>query len=249
MPQKLSVRWKSDLGEDADELHEKWVHKLGNLTLTSYNPDLSNRPYSEKLEYKDGGFRHSGLNLNEYLKKTDTWTFENIEERHHLLIDRFIEVLPMIRTDYRAPDADKEEEHSLYDEWDQLWGNRICGYILDGIRTDCRDASTTFRKLIEELYARDPETFEAECLNKGKGQFGFYVTDEEGKKTFQIREGMYLRYDFDNENKVRLLKMMVDAMEMDPRSVSLLVHITKQGFHKKKNVAESDAENSDSVDE
>ena len=47
MPQTLTDWWKSHLGEDWEEEHEQLLHTLGNLTLTNYNPELSNRPYPE----------------------------------------------------------------------------------------------------------------------------------------------------------------------------------------------------------
>ena len=233
MPQKISERWVADLGEGALETHEKWKHKLGNLTLTAYNSQYSNRPYEEKRNLEDDGFIHSGLKLNEYMKNSPIWTAVQIEERHNILVNRFVNVLKEISTDYVAPEYDKEEMHSVYDDWNDLWGNKICGYILDGIRTDSKNARTTFIALIKELYSRDPETFEEQCKLKDNGQFGRYVVPEEGQKTFTIRDGLYLRYDFDNDTKIRLLRLLSDAMMLDPKSLLLMVNITKEGFHKR----------------
>lgn len=35
MPQKLTPTWQMDLGIRYDELHAKYLHTIGNLTLTS----------------------------------------------------------------------------------------------------------------------------------------------------------------------------------------------------------------------
>lgn len=40
MPQKLNNDWFKELGDNAEEIHEKWIHKLGNLTITGYNSDM-----------------------------------------------------------------------------------------------------------------------------------------------------------------------------------------------------------------
>ncbi len=48
LPQTLSPEWREMLGEDADSVHEKWLHTLGNLTLTGYNSELSNAPFDRK---------------------------------------------------------------------------------------------------------------------------------------------------------------------------------------------------------
>ena len=233
MPQKLSQRWIDDLGENAEETHNQWVHMLGNLTLTAYNSEYSNRPYVEKRDLEVYGFKHSGLKLNDYMRNSEVWTEEQIRERHEILVNRFTKILKELDTDFSAPELEKEEEHTLYEDWSGMWGNKICGYILDGIRTDCKNAGETFVSLIKELYERDSDTFEQQCENRSNGQFGKYIVPEPGKKTIEIKEGLYLRYDFDNDTKIRLLKIMSDAMGLEPKSIYILVYMTKTGFHKR----------------
>lgn len=86
MPQSanLSSEWQSMLGEQWQEIHKKYIHHLGNLTLTGYNSELSNRSFSEKKKIP-GGFNDSPLRLNEYPRQTDKWGVEQIETRAQLL--------------------------------------------------------------------------------------------------------------------------------------------------------------------
>lgn len=74
----------------ATEVQEKQVHTLGNLTITGYNSKLSNMPFVTKRDRKDVyganvGYRN-GLNLNDELINTDTWTSEQIQERTDRLV-------------------------------------------------------------------------------------------------------------------------------------------------------------------
>ena len=74
----------------AIEVQEKQVHTLGNLTITGYNSKLSNMPFVTKRDRKDVyganvGYRN-GLNLNDELINTDTWTSEQIQERTDKLV-------------------------------------------------------------------------------------------------------------------------------------------------------------------
>ena len=74
----------------AIEVQEKQVHTLGNLTITGYNSKLSNMPFVTKRDRKDAyganvGYRN-GLNLNDELVNTDTWTSEQIQERPDKLV-------------------------------------------------------------------------------------------------------------------------------------------------------------------
>lgn len=74
----------------AIEVQEKQVHTPGNLTITGYNSKLSNMPFVTKRDRKDAyganvGYRN-GLNLNDELVNTDTWTSEQIQERTDKLV-------------------------------------------------------------------------------------------------------------------------------------------------------------------
>lgn len=65
MPQTLSPEWKRMLGDDSEEVHAHWLHRLGNLTLTGYNAELSNSTFEEKRD-RAAGFRESAV----FLKRT-----------------------------------------------------------------------------------------------------------------------------------------------------------------------------------
>ena len=43
-----------DLGEQWKDIHTKYLHTIGNLTLTGYNPELSDRSFVEKRDMKGG---------------------------------------------------------------------------------------------------------------------------------------------------------------------------------------------------
>lgn len=82
MPQnpKLSNEWKKMLGDNWKTIQEKYLHTLGNLTLTGYNSELSDHPF-EKKKTIEGGFNDSPIKLNDYLRKTDVWNVEEISNR------------------------------------------------------------------------------------------------------------------------------------------------------------------------
>lgn len=81
MPQTMNDEWKKELGENAWELvHKKYLHTLGNLTITGYNPPYSNKPFLEKRDMEKG-FRQSGLRLNRDLVALEHWGEKEIIER------------------------------------------------------------------------------------------------------------------------------------------------------------------------
>ncbi len=82
MPQNDNLRaeWKADLGPDWKAVQDAYLHTLGNLTLTAYNPELSDRPFLEKRDMK-GGFRDTPIRLSEELRHLDSWNASTIQQR------------------------------------------------------------------------------------------------------------------------------------------------------------------------
>ena len=93
MPQNpdLSPEWRSALGENWEEIHETWLHTLGNLSLTGYNSEYSDHPFSRKRDM-EGGFKESPLRLNEGLGQLDAWNEITIRDRADRLARRATEV-------------------------------------------------------------------------------------------------------------------------------------------------------------
>ena len=76
----LSEVWEEELGENWKDVQATYLHTIGNLTLTAYNAELSDRPFKEKRDIK-GGFADSPLHLNRSLRNMDTWNEETIKQR------------------------------------------------------------------------------------------------------------------------------------------------------------------------
>ena len=93
MPQTLSKEWQAELGEDWIETHEKYLHTIGNLTLTGYNSELSNYSFKEKQSLS-GGFRDSPLRLNESLRKVERWDETAIVARAKMLSEKACKIWP-----------------------------------------------------------------------------------------------------------------------------------------------------------
>ncbi|QHC64502.1 DUF262 domain-containing protein [Rathayibacter festucae] len=80
MPQHITRDWQQELGTDWQAVHDRYLHTLGNLTLTGYNPEYSDRPFREKRDMP-GGFRDSPLRLNKGLGQLEGWEASSIERR------------------------------------------------------------------------------------------------------------------------------------------------------------------------
>ena len=80
MPQHLTPVWTEALGPDYAKIHETWLHRLANLTLTGYNPNLSNKSFTEKRDADVGGYKASGLKMNQKIATKDSWGLPELQE-------------------------------------------------------------------------------------------------------------------------------------------------------------------------
>jgi predicted transport protein len=99
-PAKVPAVWREELGEDWETVWETYRHTLGNLTLTGYNSEYSNRSFTEKCTM-EGGFAQSPLRLNKNIGSEGTWNKEAIEGRAAYLAAQAVSV-------WQAPKLDDE---------------------------------------------------------------------------------------------------------------------------------------------
>ena len=95
MPQNknLSSEWQADLGAEWQEVQKKYLHTIGNLTLTAYNSEMSDRPVLEKMDMP-GGFKESALRLNKYVVLQNKWNEKYIQERANELAKKAESIWP-----------------------------------------------------------------------------------------------------------------------------------------------------------
>ena len=95
--ENLSAEWREALGKDWQRVQETWLHTLGNLTLTAYNSDYSDRPFAEKCDMPDApdkGLKLSPLKLNQGLGALETWNEDAIKARADKLANIALGVWP-----------------------------------------------------------------------------------------------------------------------------------------------------------
>ncbi|MCW7470571.1 DUF262 and DUF1524 domain-containing protein [Leptospira kanakyensis] len=93
MPQNenLNDKWRSSLGNEWKKVQQTWLHTLGNLTLTGYNSEYSDKSFSDKCNM-DGGFKQSPLKLNEELGNLEFWNEDSIKNRAKRLANLALEI-------------------------------------------------------------------------------------------------------------------------------------------------------------
>ncbi|EJB42621.1 hypothetical protein HPHPA5_0718 [Helicobacter pylori Hp A-5] len=117
MPQTLTPEWQKDLGENFEAIHEKYLHTIGNLTLTGYNAEYSNKSFQEKRDMEKG-FKQSSLKLNQNLKDLESFGEKEIEKRANDLADWALKIWTYPKLDAETlekykPKKEKKEKRLM----------------------------------------------------------------------------------------------------------------------------------------
>ncbi|GAA9304171.1 DUF262 and DUF1524 domain-containing protein [Helicobacter pylori] len=118
MPQTLTEELKRDLGENFQAIHDKYLHTIGNLTLTGYNPEYGNNSFQKK-QGMEKGFKDSPLRLNQGLRDLESFGEEEIKKRANDLADLALKIwtypnLNAETLEKYKPKKDKKEK-KVYD--------------------------------------------------------------------------------------------------------------------------------------
>jgi uncharacterized protein with ParB-like and HNH nuclease domain/predicted transport protein len=106
--ENLPAQWKAELGPEWERVQNTYLHTLGNLTLSGYNSEYSDRPFIEKRDMK-GGFAESPLRLNQGLANLDHWTEDTIRQRGERLAAQSASVWIMPNLDSAVLEAYKQK--------------------------------------------------------------------------------------------------------------------------------------------
>ncbi|GAA9379127.1 DUF262 and DUF1524 domain-containing protein [Helicobacter pylori] len=156
MPQTLTEEWERDLGENFQEIHDKYLNTIGNLTKTGYNTEYSNKSFQEKRDMEKG-FKDSPLKLNQSLKDLESFGEKEIKKRANDLADWALKIWTYPNLDAETlekykPKKDKKEK-KVYDLSSYKFGSHS------------RELFDTLRREIKALDKRITENFNQDYIS------------------------------------------------------------------------------------
>lgn len=153
MPQnKNNTFWKKEIGEEFEYVYDKYLHTLGNLTLTGYNSELSDSSFYEKKELlKSSKFTYLNCDVIDKIK----WEKTSIENRANRLSSKLLEVLKLPPI-FENPQLTSQTiiRHSVDDNAD-LTKKRITSFILLGEHKIVKSATDMLIQVCEILESLD----------------------------------------------------------------------------------------------
>lgn len=166
MPQNknLSTSWQKMLGEDWESVRERYLHTLGNLTLTGYNSELGDRPFPEKQELLAEAVTHITVLYSDVKDKSE-WTATAIEERANRLIKLIMQLFPIEQPTQKI--EFKDPRYAIYTVVDphNATYKYVNYYELLGERVNVDSFAVMVRSVASKLYDLDSSIIESMAKN------------------------------------------------------------------------------------
>ena len=156
MPQNenLNADWQEDLGEDWKRIRVQYLHTLGNLTLTGYNSEYSDRSFKEKRDM-DGGFHQSPLRLNDGMGTCEVWNEAAIQKRANHLAEKAAKIwtAPTLAADVLETYHNQGKEESEYSLSDHPYlDGGVTRELFDAFRAEVLALDECVREVVLKLY-------------------------------------------------------------------------------------------------
>ena len=203
MPQTLSDKWKDDLGEEWERIHQQYLHTMANLTLTGYNSQYSNLTFVEKRDMEKG-FKDSAFRLNNYVKSCNQWTETELKQRQRDLLDVFMQLWPMPSTSFE-PAKREIESASLDDDDYEFTGKKIQGYFYHNVHYTVNTWKEMLIQMCNHVLLEKRSSIEWLCANE---EHGFSHTPESWRK--ELASGLYVWTDNSTYTKISILRGMLN---------------------------------------
>ena len=230
MPQTLNGDWKAMLGDNFEEIQDKYLHTFANLTLTGINSELSNKPFEIKRDGKKigneiyPGYKNSKYRLTKNVTLCDKWTEIELLNRCNEIVATFLRLYPLPQTTFK-PLPRPVDEASLDEETFSPTNRNLKGFRLFGNEyneTTWKGMLLQVVKLVMERYTDIVDTlYDAE---------GFFWSAKQADTRYctMIAPQKYLWTSMDNRSKLRCLRFLFEKCDIAESELVLLLEHVKE---------------------
>lgn len=222
MPQtnNLSSKWVNALGENWEQIHSKYLHTIGNLTLTRYNGEMGNKFFTEKRDMEKG-YIDSPCKLNTDLAKINTWNENEI-------LNRANRIHNFAKDIWAYPDVDPSSgNYNMILDFDDDWKYIKPKYFtfLDD-KHEVKDMTDLYVTAISEIYKLDPELFQDILSNSEVIGKNFISTNpSDFHASYKLLDtDLYINTNLNNDSKKKNLLTLVS--EVGLTEDDLIIYIT-----------------------
>lgn len=215
MPQHLTPQWQSDLGDDYETIHEIWLHRIANLTLTAYNSNYSNSSFKDKKNMKHG-FIDSGIRMNQKIAQNDKWTLCELEHRNDEIKSLSLKIWEFPTTTF-VPIVKELDAVSLDDDID-LSGKKIAKFSYKNSEQPVESWKDMFEEVVKILHAEDRSVLMKLAVSSENdidiaNNVSHNKNDLRG--SIEIEDGLYIERNTSTVTKINILKRLFNMYHND----------------------------------
>ena len=211
MPQHLTPAWVKELGEDYEEIHETWLHRMANLTLTGYNSKYSNSTFVEKRDMKNG-FIDSHLYMNNWIGQQEHWGLAELEARSQILMQRALMIWPLPATDFKP--AEKQMDSYALDDDVEWRGRDIVRFCYKNTEQPVTSWIDMMEQVLKILHAEDKSVLSRLAHSKGEStDLDAYVSNKQQdlRGALEIDTDIYIERNTNTSVKISMLRKFFKA--------------------------------------
>ena len=197
LPQKLTAEWNIELGNRAFDIHRIYKDTIGNLTLTNYNSEMSNKSFQQKKYY----YEKSNIMTTRNIAKYETWTEKDILDRAEELFNIAKEVWKLPKDDYQNIGKERlipNEEYSIKDNV-IVTGYTPKSIIFDGEKVSVNTWKAMFVQTCKYLYDLDSELFRS-LLKKNTFKNILSYDKDKLRSPKEIKQGIYIQTNYSSKD-------------------------------------------------
>ena len=218
MPQHLTPAWMEELGVNYAEIHEIWLHRLANLTLTGYNPSLSNKSFAEKRDSEEGGYRVSGLKMNQKIASKESWGLAELEERNGEMTALAEKIWSFPHTSF-VPSEREFDSCTLDDENTELTGRDLVRYSYQNADQPTSSWTDMFEHVLSFLHQKDKSVLSelAYSRNDDDNLAHYISSSEDGlRSALKIDRNIFVEKNTSTVLKMFILRRLFVLYGADP---------------------------------
>ena len=218
MPQnRENLDWQKEIGKDFLAVYDKYVHTLGNLTLTGYNSELSDKKFLDKVELLKDNSKF--VYLNEDVIDKEYWNAKTITARAQRLSAKLVK-------EFKLPDIfgkqivvdNINQKHTVIDGTDYT-GTLPTSFILINENRNVASYKDVLVKTCELLVVLDYRRFEslAKYDFKLPQAVKTYISYDKDKLRTPIEisdTGIYIETNLNANAAIRFIKGLLEEFNL-----------------------------------
>ncbi|MFN0200000.1 MAG: DUF262 domain-containing protein [Bacteroidia bacterium] len=154
-PQTPTLAWRKSLGDSFKLFEEQYKHCIANLTISGNNGELSNKPFVEKRDMPDVGYKDTGYWLNKYLANISQWTEPELLERLKLITERSLTIWSYPES---VLDDNVSDEINIFDV-ETATNQKLEYYVFRDTQYVEKHFANMFISILKTLFEGEPKRF------------------------------------------------------------------------------------------